>query len=176
MDISPIAREDLKLRNMMASGAGTDSAPGSNAKKGLNRELNRARIGHLDRRVERRAVRTGTHTVVVHPGNTSITCSRCGHKDRNSRKGPDFACAKCGHEKDADWNAGVNIGSRGQNIFSAWRATRERGRVGCSSGREAGEEAGPGQREQAARGAPLQASPNARQLPRNTTGGTRAPP
>ena len=31
-----IAREDLKLRNMTASGAGTPSAPGSNAKKGLN--------------------------------------------------------------------------------------------------------------------------------------------
>ena len=40
-----IAREGLKLRNMIASGAGTPSAPGSNTKKGLNRELNRARIG-----------------------------------------------------------------------------------------------------------------------------------
>ena len=175
-DAKMIARENLKLRNMMASGAGTDSAPGSNAKRGLNRELNRARIGHLDRRVERRAVKTGTNTVVVHPGNTSIKCNQCGHKDKKSRKGPDFTCTKCGYEKDADWNASVNIKDRGQNIFSAWKATRERGRVGYSSRREAGEEAGPGQREQAARGAPLQASPNARQLPRNTTGDKRAPP
>ena len=171
-----IAREDLKLRNMTASGAGTPSAPGSNAKKGLNRELNRARIGHLDRRVERRAVRTGTNTVVVHPGNTSITCNECGHKDRKSRNGADFTCTECGYQTDADWNAAVNIRTRGQNIFSAWKATREQGRAGRSSRREAGEEAGPGQREKAARGAPLQASPNACHLPQNTTGDTRALP
>ena len=115
---------------MIASGAGAPSAPGSNTKKGLNRELNRARIGHLDRRVERRAVRTGTNTVVVHPGNTSITCSKCGHKDRESRKGPVFECTKCGYQTDADWNAAINIKGRGHNIFSAWKATRERGRGG----------------------------------------------
>ena len=171
-----IAREDLKLRNMIASGAGTPSAPGSNTKKGLNRELNRARIGHLDRRVERRAVRTGINTVVVHPGNTSITCSKCGHKDRESRKGPVFECTKCGYQTDADWNAAINIKGRGHNIFSAWKATRERGRAGRSFRREAGEEAGPGQREKAARGAPLQASPNACHLPQNTTGDAKAPP
>ena len=142
----------------------------------LNRELNRARIGHLDRRVERRAVRTGTNTVVVHPGNTSITCSKCGHKDRESRKGPVFECTKCGYQTDADWNAAINIKGRGHNIFSAWKATRERGRAGRSFRREAGEEAGPGQREKAARGAPLQASPNACHLPQNTTGDAKAPP
>ena len=155
-----IAREDLKLRNMIASGAGTPSAPGSNTKKGLNRELNRARIGHLDRRVERRAVRTGTNTVVVHPGNTSITCSKCGHKDRESRKGPVFECTKWGYQTDADWNAAINIKGRGHNIFSAWKATRERGRAGRSSGGKP-ERKQDRDREKAARGAPLQASPNA---------------
>ena len=174
--VNMVAREDLKLRNMTASGVGTPSAPGSNAKKGLNRELNRARIGSLDRRIERRAVRTGTNTVVVHPGNTSITCSKCGHKDRESRKGPVFECTDCGYQTDADWNAAVNVKTRGHNIFSAWTAARERGRAGRSSRREAGEEAGPGQREAAARGAPLQASPNACLMPRNATGDARAPP
>ena len=126
-----------------------------------NRELNRARIGHLDRRVERRAVRTGTDTVVVHPGNTSITCTKCGHKDRKSRTGPVFECTRCGYRTDADWNAAINVKRRGHNIFSAWKATRERGRAGCSSRREAGGEAGPGQREQAARGAPVDIVPRA---------------
>ena len=167
-----VAREDLKLRNMTASGKGTPSAPGNQTKRGLNRGLNRARIGRLDRRVERRAVRTGTNTVVVHPGNTSITCNECGHKDRNSRSGADFTCTRCGCQSDADWNAAMNIKTRGQNIFKAWKATRERGRAGRSSRREAGEEAGPGQREKAARGAPLHAC----HLPRNTTGDARAPP
>ena len=85
-----LAREDLRLRNMMASGAGTTSAPGSQAKSGLNRELNRARIGYLDRRIERRCVKTGTDTVAVHPGNTSITCPTCGAKDAKSRDGAVF--------------------------------------------------------------------------------------
>ena len=146
-----VAREDLKLRSMTASGAGTPSAPGSQAKRGLNRELNRARIGCLDQRVGRRALRTGTDTVVVHPGNTSITCTACGRKDRKSRNGPVFECAGCGYRTDADRNAAVNVKRRGHNVFSAWKATRERGRAGGSSGREAGGEAGPGQREPAAR-------------------------
>ena len=171
-----VAREDLKLRNMTASGKGTPSAPGSQAKRGLNRELNRARIGRLDRRVEQRAIRTGTDTVVVHPGNTSTTCTGCGRKDRKSRTGPVFECTRCGYRTDADWNAAINVKRRGHNIFSAWKATRERGRAGGSSRPEAGGEAGPGQREQAARGAPLQGSPNACHLPRNTTGDARAPP
>ena len=115
-------------------GAGTPSARGSNAKKGLNRELNRARIGHLDRRVERRAVRTGTNTVVVHPGNTSITCNECGDKDQESRNGADFTCTECGYRTDADGNAAVDVKGRGQNIFSAWKATRERGRAGSRRG------------------------------------------
>ena len=138
--------------------------------------VNRARIGRLDRRVERRAIRTGTDTVVVHPGNTSTTCTGCGRKDRKSRTGPVFECTRCGYRTDADWNAAINVKRRGHNIFSAWKATRERGRAGGSSRPEAGGEAGPGQREQAARGAPLQASPNACHLPRNTTGDARAPP
>ena len=121
---SLIVREDLRLKNMMGSGTGTVSAPGSSAKKGLNRGLNEARIGKLDTRIERRCVKTGTDTVVVHPGNTSNTCNLCGHKATDSRDGEDFACVQCGYKEDADYNASVNIKGRGKNVFRAWRAPK----------------------------------------------------
>ena len=173
-----LAREDLRLRNMMASGAGTTSAPGSQAKSGLNRELNRARIGYLDRRIERRCVKTGTDTVAVHPGNTSITCPTCGAKDAKSRDGAVFQCTGCGHTADADENAAINIERRGRNTFEGWRqraATRAGGRGG-SSRQDAKEAAGPGQRAGAARGAPRQASQRACPLTQNTLGCGPDPP
>ena len=67
-----VVREDLKLPGMTASGTGTASAPGSGAKRGLNRELGRARLGQLDARIVRRCLKTGTDTVCVHPGNKHL--------------------------------------------------------------------------------------------------------
>ena len=77
--------ESLKLRNMTASGRGTASAPGSNAKHGLNKSLGEARLGTLGAKIERQCLKNGTNLVMVHPGNTSITCNPCKHKDRKSR-------------------------------------------------------------------------------------------
>ena len=64
-----VSREDLHLRSMTASARGTVSHSGSGTARGLNRELAHARIGHLDRRTERRCLKCGTDTVKVHPGN-----------------------------------------------------------------------------------------------------------
>ena len=176
LETSLIVREDLRLKNMMTSGAGTTSAPGSQAKKGLNRDMNRARIGRLDTRIERRALKTGTDTVTVHPGNTSNICPECGAKDKKSRDKTKFECTSCGHKADADKNASINIRGRGQSTFNGWRTRRELGRVGHSSRRITKEEAGTGQWTQAARGAPGQASRHARLLPRNNLGDARGPP
>ena len=104
-DARLLAREDLRLRNMTASGAGTTSAPGSSGKRGLNRVLTSQSLGALDRAIERRAVKQGVDTVCVHPGNTSITCNQCATKDKASRSGPDFACTACGH-CEGNYNGG----------------------------------------------------------------------
>ena len=63
--------------------------------------VNRARIGRLDRRVERRAIRTGTDTVVVHPGNTSTTCTGCGPA-RTARAAPTRTGTPRSTSNDAD--------------------------------------------------------------------------
>lgn len=45
---------------------------------------------------------------------TSITCSCCGHMDKNNRKTQDlFICEGCGFTVHADMNASVQIGRRG---------------------------------------------------------------
>ena len=169
---SLVSREDLKLRNMTASGAGTASAPGSGAKHGLNRRMAEQRLGNLDRAIERRCLKTGTHTVAVHPGNTSTTCNACGHKDSKSRRGPDFRCTKCGHTEDADTNAARNTRARGADAFNAWQARRAAGTV-AHHGRKS--TAPTGQRTRAAHRAPGQAR---RKVPKSSKqpDNSRAPP
>lgn len=66
----------------------------------------------LVKRVKLTAERLGVQVKDVNPAYTSQTCSRCGCKDKNSRKGERFACTSCGYESDADVNASVNISAR----------------------------------------------------------------
>ena len=63
----------------------TESAPGCGATRELSREFARAHIGCLERRHERRPVKTGTSTVTVHTCNTSNTCHQCGQRDRRAK-------------------------------------------------------------------------------------------
>ncbi|XVQ86322.1 zinc ribbon domain-containing protein [Microbispora siamensis] len=57
-----------------------------------------------------KAESAGRELIAVNPGNTSRTCSRCGHcaKD-NRRTQAEFACTACGHTAHADVNAAINI-------------------------------------------------------------------
>jgi len=43
---------------------------------------------------------------------TSITCRKCGQKNREYRSGSDFHCTRCGYEVHADVNAAINIALR----------------------------------------------------------------
>ena len=63
----------------------------------------------LIKRLKLISERQGVLVTEVNPAYTSQTCSRCGCKDKNSRKGEVFACTSCGYESDADINASVNI-------------------------------------------------------------------
>ena len=49
----------------------------------------------------------------VNPAYTSQTCSNCGVVDRSNRCGEIYQCTSCGLLIDADYNAAVNIHSRG---------------------------------------------------------------
>ena len=122
-----IGMESLKLRNMTASGRGTPSAPGSNAKHGLNQALAQGRLGTLAQKVERQALKAGTNLVMVHPGNTSRDCNACKHRDGDSRSGEAFQCTACGHQNHADTNAARNIRDRASNCWAGYKQQRAAG-------------------------------------------------
>jgi len=59
--------------------------------------------------IEYKAKKFGVPLAYVEPQYTSQRCSRCGHIDKNNRKGNLFCCLKCGTVEDAGANAGFNI-------------------------------------------------------------------
>ena len=107
-----IAIEDLRVRQMLRSAAGTRDCPGVNVaqKRGLNRSISRQAWSLLRRRIEDKAATCGVLIVAVDPKHTSQTCHRCGTVDPGSRESQArFHCRHCGHQAHADINAANNI-------------------------------------------------------------------
>jgi putative transposase len=64
----------------------------------------------IHRQIEYKAEERGVLIIKVNPRYTSKTCPRCGEiKQRRSRVGQMFECAKCGWRLDRQINAGLNI-------------------------------------------------------------------
>ena len=59
-----------------------------------------------------KCARAGKMMVRVNPAYTSQGCSACKHVEKGNREGKVFACLACGHEMDADVNAGWNVRAR----------------------------------------------------------------
>ena len=111
-----IAVEDLQIRNMVRSAAGTIDEPGSNvaAKSGLNRSILEQTWGSLYDKIEYKAASAGVRLVRVPPQYSSQTCSECGVVDAASRQSQAlFQCQHCGHAGNADVNAANIILRRG---------------------------------------------------------------
>ena len=109
-----IAIENLRVKNMMRSAAGTITQPGTNvaAKAGLNRSIAQQGWGMFRLRLEQKAQAATTETIVVavNPVNTSRRCSACGYTTKKNRKNQaDFLCQSCGYTANADVNAAINI-------------------------------------------------------------------
>lgn len=120
-DHALIAIEDLKVRNMTASAAGTVEAPGKNVrqKAGLNRSILRNGWSMARRMLEYKAAWHGVMLVAVPPAFTSQACSACGHTAAENRKTQaGFDCVACGHAENADRNAAKNILRRAQEFLS----------------------------------------------------------
>lgn len=101
--------EALRITNMTRSAHGTIASPGRNvrAKAGLNRSIMAGGWGQFVSRLEDKAP---GRVEKINPAYTSLTCSRCLHVDRNSRKSQAlFLCTSCGHAANADVNAACNI-------------------------------------------------------------------
>ena len=111
-----IVVEDLKVRNMTASAAGTVEEPGRNvrAKAGLNRSLLDVSPRQIREMLEYKAGWYGSKVVAVSPAYTSQECSECGYVHADNRiTQADFVCGSCGYTKNADVNAAKNIKKRG---------------------------------------------------------------
>ena len=111
-----IAVEDLRIRNMTRSAAGTPEEPGRNvaAKAGLNRSILTQSWGSLYDKIVYKAESAGARFVRVPPAYTSQTCSRCGAIDASSRQSQAvFDCTSCGHVGNADMNAALVVLHRG---------------------------------------------------------------
>lgn len=104
--------EDLQVRNMSRSAAGTTETPGKQvrAKSGLNRAILDQGWFELRRQLDYKLAWNGGHLVAVPPRNTSRTCPACGHVSADNRRTQErFACVECGFEENADLVGAINV-------------------------------------------------------------------
>ena len=104
--------EDLQVRNMFKSAAGTTETPGKNvrAKSGLNKAILDQGWHEFRRQLEYKLAWNGGQLVAVPPRNTSRTCPCCGHVAKENRLSQArFECVACGFEENADLVGAINV-------------------------------------------------------------------
>ncbi len=104
--------EDLQVRNMSRSAAGSIEAPGKQvrAKAGLNRSILDQGWFEFRRQLQYKLSWNGGELILVPPQNTSRRCPQCDHVSAQNRRTQDrFACVQCGFEDHADRVAAINI-------------------------------------------------------------------
>ncbi|OXI42325.1 RNA-guided endonuclease InsQ/TnpB family protein [Burkholderia aenigmatica] len=111
--------EDLQVRNMSRSAAGSIDAPGKNvrAKSGLNKAILDQGWFEFRRQLEYKLAWNGGWLVAVPPANTSRTCPACGYVSADNRTTQEkFACVECSYEENADVVGALNILARGHRV------------------------------------------------------------
>ncbi|VWC65709.1 DNA-cytosine methyltransferase [Burkholderia lata] len=111
--------EDLQVRNMSRSAAGSTDAPGRNvrAKSGLNKAILDQGWFEFRRQLEYKLAWNGGWLVAVPPANTSRTCPACGYVSADNRTTQEkFACVECSYEENADVVGALNILARGHRV------------------------------------------------------------
>ncbi|MFC4159980.1 RNA-guided endonuclease InsQ/TnpB family protein [Chitinimonas lacunae] len=104
--------EDLQVRNMSKSAAGTTKKPGKNvqAKSGLNKSILDQGWFEFRRQLDYKLAWNGGYLIAVPPQNTSRTCPCCGHVSAENRQTQArFACVECGVEENADLVGAINV-------------------------------------------------------------------
>ena len=125
-----VAIEDLQVRNMSRSAAGSTDAPGNNvrAKSGLNKSILDQGWFEFRRQLEYKLAWSGGWLVAVPPQNTSRRCPSCGCISADNRRTQaKFACVDCGFEDNADVVGAINILARGHRV-AACGETAQSGR------------------------------------------------
>jgi putative transposase len=110
-----IFREDLKVKNMSRTAAGTLAEPGKKVaqKRGLNRSILQQSWGEYFRLLEYKVLDRKGKVVSVDAKHTSQKCNSCGHVAKENRSKEEFECVVCGYTDHADINAARNIIFRG---------------------------------------------------------------
>jgi len=113
--------EDLQVRNMSKSAAGSTEKPGTNvrAKSGLNKAILDQGWFEFRRQLDYKLAWSGGYLIAVPPQNTSRTCPACGHVSKDNRQTQaQFACVECGFEENADLVGAINILRAGHARFA----------------------------------------------------------
>jgi putative transposase len=107
-----VCLEDLQVRNMSKSAAGSTEAPGTHvrAKAGLNRSILDQGWFEFRRQLEYKLSWNGGALILVPPQNTSRRCPQCEHVSAENRRTQErFHCTVCGFEENADRVGAINI-------------------------------------------------------------------
>jgi len=113
--------EDLQVRNMSKSAAGTTEQSGRNvrAKSGLNKAILDQGWFEFRRQLDYKLAWNGGYLIAVPPQNTSRTCPACGHVSKDSRPTQArFGCVGCGFEENADLVGAINVLRAGHARFA----------------------------------------------------------
>ncbi|END7903723.1 transposase [Escherichia coli] len=116
-----IVIEDLKVKHMSKSAAGTISQPGCNvrAKSGLNRSILDQGWYEMRRQLEYKQLWRGGQVLAVPPAYTSQRCACCSHTAKENRLSQSkFVCRACGYTANADVNGARNILAAGHAVLA----------------------------------------------------------
>ncbi|AQR65003.1 cytosine methyltransferase [Aquaspirillum sp. LM1] len=114
--------EDLQVRNISRSAAGTTGQPGKNvrAKSGLNKAILDQGWAEFRRQLDYKLAWNGGHLIAVPPRNTSRTCPACGHVSADNRRTQErFECVECGFKENADLVGAINVLRHGEALLSS---------------------------------------------------------
>jgi putative transposase len=104
--------EDLQVRNMSGSAAGSTQTPGRHvrAKSGLNKAILDQGWFEFRRQLDYKLSWNGGCLILVPPQNTSRRCPECDHVSADNRRTQErFVCIECGFEEHADRVGAINI-------------------------------------------------------------------
>ena len=107
-----VCLEDLQVRNMSRSAAGSIETPGKHvrAKSGLNKAILDQGWFEFRRQLQYKLSWNGGELILVPPQNTSRRCPQCDHVSAQNRQTQErFACIECGFEDNADRVGAINI-------------------------------------------------------------------
>lgn len=113
--------EDLQIKNMSASAAGTIEKKGKNVaqKSGLNKSILDQSWFETRRQLEYKQFWLGGEVIAVPSQHTSQRCPDCQHVSAENRKTQSkFVCQSCGFASNADFVGALNILAAGHAVLA----------------------------------------------------------